>query len=351
MMRLNLTGLARGTAFWQSPRSPQNRFGLRPSGVLPGSDSRSNRQRAFRNGMLLLFSLLLAPAASAQAPAAGNRIASRQDNGQQAPARAPFPPLSQAAEQQLDRLLQAWQAQSQGTKTLECRFQRWTYDMFAAPAGIHAIKSEGIIKYKAPDMGLFQVEKQSFFNGMKDGKPDFVSKPDHYGEHWVCNGEELIEFDHAAKECKIRQLPPELRGENIVQSPLPFVFNLDAQQIKERYWVRQVQSPKPGMVLIEAYPKLQEARAQYRLVQIALNEKTLLPEALLMYAPNFDAKKAPKWEHYEFSDVKRNSMAQSINSFMKNFINQRPPNDYKVFRDAYRPGPSPQMAGGESARR
>jgi TIGR03009 family protein len=259
---------------------------------------------------------------------------------------APFPPLDATAQAQLTTLLRAWETQSKGTKTLECQFQRWHYDLFAAPAGVHASKSTGAIRYASPDRGSFKVEQLLSFDGMgADGKPKFSEKPGVFGEHWVCNGEELLEFDHAEKECRVQQLPPEMRGKQIFESPLPFVFNLDAAQIVDRYWVRQVQAPKPGMILIEAYPKRQEDRSQYKLVQIVLNEKTFLPEALLMYAPNFDLKTAPKWDHYEFVSVKRNSISQGLfDRFMKTFIDEKPPADWKVFHNTYQPPGPPQMA-------
>ncbi len=268
---------------------------------------------------------------------------------------APFEPLDANSQAQLNQLLLEWEQQSKGTKTLECKFQRWHYDLFAAPAGVHATKCQGEIKYAAPDRGLFKVEQKLSFDGMKDEKPQYSEKPGQFGEHWVCNGEELLEFDHSKKECRIQQLPPEMRGQRIFESPLPFVFNLDAKQIVERYWVRQVQAPKPGMILIEAYPKRQEDRSQYKLVQIALNEKTYMPEALLMYAPNFNIKTAPRWDHYEFVNVQRNSISQGLfDRFMKTFIDEKPPNDWKIFHNSYQPQEPPQMASPgtvENARR
>ena len=263
---------------------------------------------------------------------------------------APFPPLSAAEQQNLNVLLKNWETQSKGTKTLECQFKRWHYDLFAAPAGTHAEIANGEIRYATPDRGHFKVTRRMTFDGMKEGKPQYSAKPGQFGEHWVCNGQELLEFDHAKKECNIQQLPPEMRGQKIFESPLPFVFNLDAKQIQERYWVRQVKAPKEGVMLIEAYPKRQEDRAQYKLVQIALGQSTFLPEALLMYAPNFNLKTAPKWDHYEFINIKRNSISQGLmNRFMNTFIEEKPPADYKVFRNPYQqPGP-PQIADRPSA--
>ncbi|TWU60275.1 hypothetical protein Poly51_05500 [Rubripirellula tenax] len=247
----------------------------------------------------------------------------------------PFPPLSVEAQSQLQQVLLAWQKQSQGTKTLECKFTRWHFDMFAAPAGLHATRADGVLKYAAPDRGLFRVDQLVFFAGIDGDKPHYKPQNGQFGEHWVCNGQQLIEMDRSKQECRIQDLPPEMQGKNIISSPLPFVFNLDATQIQQRYWIRQVDAGTPGIVLIEAWPKRQEDRAQYKLVQIALEANTFLPQALKMYAPNFDLKTAPKWDQYEFTDVKRNTIGAALGVFMNNFVPEKPPSSWKIMRDKF----------------
>ncbi|MGB1926051.1 MAG: TIGR03009 domain-containing protein [Rubripirellula sp.] len=263
----------------------------------------------------------------------------------------PFPALNAAAQSQLQTLLQNWEQQSKGMKTLECSFTRWHYDMFAAPQGQFASRADGVIKYAAPDKGLFRVDRLVFFNGFDaNQQPILQAQPGQFGEHWVCNGQQLIEFDRGRKECRIQTLPPEMRGQKIFNSPLPFVFNLDAQQIQQRYWVRQVQAPADDMLLIEAWPKRQEDRAQYKLVQVALDANTFLPRALLMYAPNFHAKNAPKWDHYEFQDSKRNAIGAGFQRFLGNFIPEKPPGDWKILQNNFQAGsaPSGQQAANPS---
>lgn len=275
----------------------------------------------FAIGLAILFSVGHSWAQQAAPPAGGE---------------APFPALDATANAQLQQVLLAWQQQSQGTKTLECKFTRWHYDMFAAPAGLHATRADGQLKYAAPDRGLFRVDSLVFFAGMgSDQKPVYKPQNGQFGEHWVCNGTQLIEFDRTKEECRIQDLPPEMQGKNIISSPLPFVFNLDAAQIQQRYWVRQVESGNPGILLIEAWPKRQEDRAQYKLVQIALESKTFLPQALKMYAPNFHFKTAPKWDQYEFTDVKRNTIGAGFAKFMGNFVPEKPPADWKIVRERF----------------
>lgn len=275
------------------------------------------------------------PSAQKQAAAAPQARVAAQQQPATAPAGQPFPPLSAAAQAQLQQMLQNWEHHSKSVKTLDCKFTRWHFDMFAAPAGVHATRADGVIKYAAPDKGLFRVDRLVFFTGMLKDKPQYKQQPGQFGEHWVCNGTQLIEFDRSKQECRIQDLPKEMQGQKIFNSPLPFVFNLEAQQIQQRYWVRQAQAPKPGMILVEAWPKRQEDRAQYKFVQIALDAETYLPQALLMYAPNFDQKTAPKWDHYEFSEVKRNAIGAGFQKFLGNFIPEKPPSNWKILRDKF----------------
>lgn len=281
-------------------------------------------------------------AEGSQDPAA--RVASQTRPGASTAvtAKAPFEPLSAAAQAQLQQTLQAWEQQSQATKTLECKFQRWHYDNFAAPAGFHATRADGVIKYAAPDKGLFRVDQLAFYAGADKGEPQYKEQPGQFGEHWVCNGTQLIEFDRSKSECRIQDLPPEMQGKNIISSPLPFVFNLNAAQIQQRYWVRQVAVPDPGIIAIEAWPKRQEDRAQYKAVLVVLEAETFLPKALIMYAPNFDAKTAPKKDHYEFLDVKRNAIGAGFQKFLGNFIPEKPPANWKILRDKFNPAAEPE---------
>lgn len=275
-----------------------------------------------------------------QSTPAANQAAGNQSAGNQVP-QAPFPPLPAAEQARLNQFLLAWQQQSQGTRTLDCKFKRWHYDINGAAANVHASKAEGVIRYAAPDKGLFRVDDIVFYQGQQDGKPQYQSIADRFGEHWVCNGQQLIEMDRSNKKCVIQELPPELQGQQIFNSPLPFVFNLDAQQILQRYWVRLVPIENPQIVLVEAWPKRQEDRAQYKLVQIGLDAQTFAPQALIMFAPNFDPKTAPNRDHYEFSDVQRNALTAGIQQFLRNFIVDRPPSDWQIVRNKYQP-PAPE---------
>ena len=158
---------------------------------------------------------------------------------------------------------------------------------------------------------------------------------DDYLSGWGSEQQSKPIFSHSAPLLYLEvAISPEMQGRNIIASPLPFVFNLDAAQVQNRYWVRLTQPPAPHLVMVQAWPKRQEDRAQYKMVQIALDAETFVPRGLAMYAPNFDAK-APVFDQYEFNDVKRNSIGAAITGWMNNFVPDKPPRNWKIIRDNF----------------
>lgn len=227
--------------------------------------------RTLRYAVLLVWACAVPTLVLAQAPTRANAGDGERSPGEvpeRVKAGQPFAPLSDEDQKRLDQLLAKWETESQNTKLLSCDFNRWHFDLGAAPAGVAATWARGAVKYAAPDKGMFRVDTLKFYKGMEEGKPTYASDPKQFGEYWVCNGTELLEFDRSKEECTIQELPEQMRGRQILESPLPFVFNLDAKKIQERYWVREVPPPpgKEGVYLIEAWPKRQEDRSQYRFI-------------------------------------------------------------------------------------
>ena len=110
-----------------------------------------------------------------------------------------------------------------------------------------------------------------------------------------------------------------MQGKQIVSSPLPFVFNLNAQEMKQRYWIREPKMAE-GEFWLEAWPKHQQDRAEFLKVLVILkaDQQQFLPKALIMFPPNFDERQNPLRDVYEFTDVQRNrSLLGNIQNFFK----------------------------------
>ncbi|MEM9826621.1 MAG: TIGR03009 domain-containing protein [Planctomycetota bacterium] len=265
---------------------------------------------------------------------AGNPAARMAAAGNRVPA-MPFPKPSPQAEAEMERVLITWQDQSRRTKYLTLGFTKWNYDLSGSPdAQIPATKSSGVLKYAAPDKGLYEVTEKLFYAGFDDkNQPQYQPKENELGEKWVSTGQTVVAYDQTAKKCTIFPLAKHLQGQGIINSPLPFVFNLNAADARQRYWMRLINPPREDLVMIEAWPKTQKDRAEYKMVQIALTKETFLPAGLIVYHPNFDTVGSPNRDIYEFRDVKRNQIFAGIQNFMNVFVPEKPPKGWEVEED------------------
>ncbi len=197
--------------------------------------------------------------------------------GPQAPsqpqtASAPFvlTPHEQAA---LDQALAAWEERSGQIKMFECEFTRLTFGgqlAVSTQPGQPSLVETGEIKFQSPDKGLFR-----------------VVKPEE-GEHWLCDGQSLFQYDYATKKVKEYPLPPDLQGKGIADGPMPFLFGASAAKLNERYFLRlitpaQVQQQQ---VWLEAYPRYQKDAAEFIKVEIILDRKEMLPIAIRKHETN-----------------------------------------------------------------
>jgi TIGR03009 family protein len=229
-------------------------------------------------------------------PAAGGGTAGRPAAGAQATPAPPAAPLQQnlavapfvlteAQTKLLEQVLLKWEQQSAKVNTYVCAFTRFEVDPTWGPKDNYytLAQSSGTIKYKAPDRGEYAVEVATRWNKEKGA---YVTD-DTALERWMCDGQAIYEWDRKNKLLKVRPLPEELKGKAIADGPLPFVFGAKAEQLKRRYWMRDV-TPTEDLgkkIWLDARPKFQQDAANFQRATVILNEKTFLPEALQLFPP------------------------------------------------------------------
>ncbi|HEY5313623.1 MAG TPA: hypothetical protein VIK18_13940, partial [Pirellulales bacterium] len=132
----------------------------------------------------------------------------------------PPPPLVQPPfqlnpqqEANLDLLLRNWQQTSSQVGTFSCTFTLFEYNAVFGAANKPMRVEQGDIRYARPDKGLYRVKSAG-------------------GEHWICDGRAIYEFNSTKKQLIESRLPPELWGKAIADGPLPFVFGVDAGKLK-----------------------------------------------------------------------------------------------------------------------
>jgi TIGR03009 family protein len=220
------------------------------------------------------------------------RTASRQQVP--LPPRAPQAPFQLTPEQEADlhRLLRAWEKQSQAVQTLACEFKRWEYDETFGqrnpqnPNQVIPKESKGEIKYAAPDKGLYHITEMRIPIGVEAGQPKFQTTGEG-GEHWVCDGQSIWEYNYDKKQLIERRLPPEMQGKAIQDGPLPFLFGAQADKLLARYWMRIVTpATVQGQVWLEAFPKSQIDAANFQRATVILDGASLFPVAIEVHLPN-----------------------------------------------------------------
>lgn len=190
-------------------------------------------------------------------------IVPKEDGQTQRPLQTPFV-LTPEQEVQTDSVLKRWETFSTGIRTFESEFSRILYVVSFQHAGqLDRRVEHGEIRYEAPDRGMFSVHNHQ-------GEPI---------EKWLCDGKSVFEYKFTQKQIDQHELPPEMQGKGITQGPLPFLFGASSEELKRRYYIRQVQPPaeqvRPGQVWLEAFPKTAEDAAEFQRAEMII---TFVPE-------------------------------------------------------------------------
>lgn len=231
------------------------------------------------------------------------------------PVQPPAPPfqLSDVEKQQVFTTLKMWEQTSLQVDNFNTEFTRLEYDAVFGPGrDRHMIESTGTLSFSKPDKGSFRIEaiKRWTKKNPQDVSPaapgEYVLQKEEVGEHWVCDGKAIYEYNHRDKQLVVTRIPENMRGQNISDGPLPFLFGAQADKLDQRYWIRTKQSD-PSQIWLEAYPKWQADAANYDSVDVMLDRKTMQPKALQVRLPG-----AQQWHVYVFDPDKTRTNEKNL---------------------------------------
>lgn len=211
------------------------------------------------------------------------------------------------------RLLNDWARGSSQIRMLHGKHERHVYDSAFEVEKI----SRGEFWYEAPDKGRIDVQPVEVTSQMldarnspeakverrKNGEP-YELKSDS-AERWICDGQRVFDINDPQKSARVVDLPPTLRGENIMNSPLPFLFGMPAQDAVKRFRMTLIRDYRPeyDVVLLEALPKWRQDADNWMKAEIFLNTKTFLPSAVKLIDPA-----ETKRTVYTFQDLQANKV-------------------------------------------
>jgi TIGR03009 family protein len=227
------------------------------------------------------------------------------NNGGQVIQQRPFPELTPQEQAHIDQILAYWEQETAKIERFGCEFSRWEFDSQApgvqelarqlGRGDVTVAASQGVVRFQKPDRGLFKTEVYTKMTGQmtKDRQVELKVDPNNSGEWVVCDGKFVWDYDRKEKIRTKLELPPEMQGLGIMNSPLPFLFGVKADEIKERYWVRAISAgvengkPVENKYAVEAYPKYPVDAVNYHHVQIVLDREMFLPVLMVLYMPEW----------------------------------------------------------------
>ena len=198
--------------------------------------------------------------------------------------------------QELYKLLDDWSRSSSRIKFLTGTHQRHVSNLAFATETI----SKGTFGYQSPDKGKIEMTPVKISKAFlaarnqpnapvergKDGKPFALKSATP--ERWMCDGEKVYDIDDAKKEARVVQLPPDQRGENIMNTPLPFLFGMPPDKAVKRFNIQIDKDYRSGgrpYVALSVTPRTRQDKDNWCLAQIILNTETFLPDAVKLTDP------------------------------------------------------------------
>jgi TIGR03009 family protein len=188
----------------------------------------------------------------------------------------------------MDALLNRWAQQNGKLKTLTVSFVR------IDTSKVWGDKTEymGNAYLQSPNLACLHFKKVD----RPAGKP--ATSTDH--ERIVCTGQQVRQYDFKTKQIFVFPLDPDQRKRAIQEGPLPFLFNLNAQEAKMRWGMSLIGEDKDNY-LIGIKPRTKKDMDVFSSAFLQLSKTTFLPDRMLLVDTN-----GKDTQDYRFSQVDAN---------------------------------------------
>jgi len=264
---------------------------------------------------------------------------------QPAAARKAAPPAAQQTQAapassniDVETLLRQWEGQSSKLKTLDVSIFRRD----DTPSFDEIEFFEGRAIFKNPNLAFInfkKIKQDAAGNPIKKNDDKWDSADD---ERIVCTGTEVWQYKSDTRQIFVYPLEKDQAAKAIEEGPLPFLFNMKAEEAKKRYAIElmkpeTMKDPDPNSYYVSIIPKLDVDRESFSQAFVRLDRSFMLPVQIILYAPNGKGTK-----NFTLNPVKPNA---AVND--ENFVGKVFPG-WKVVRNpaggdapANRPGGAP----------
>lgn len=185
-------------------------------------------------------------------------------------------------------LLQAWERQSEKLKTLDVRIYRVDKD-FRWKDEVHF---EGRAVFKRPNLAYLDFWKLKLAPNAK-GQLGPVKDPKNAKGGWVkthtetivCGKDAVWQYLYEGRQIFVFPLAKGERQRALDEGPLPFLFNMKAQEAEARYEMT-LEGENAQYYLVKVLPKLQEDKESFKLALLYLERNYLLPARIRLLSPD-----------------------------------------------------------------
>jgi TIGR03009 family protein len=187
----------------------------------------------------------------------------------------------------MDWLLQQWEKQSARLKSLDVMILRTD----ETPDWGDMEFYEGRALFKAPNLAFIDFNKIKQDAKKKPiwdpAKKKWVSTP---YERIVCTGTEVWQYRSDVQQIFIFPLEKNEQEKAIEEGPLPFLFNMRADDAKKRYQMTLISKDEKSYG-VSIKPKLEVDKESFRQAFVKLDKVYLLPIRIVMISPDGKSKK------------------------------------------------------------
>jgi len=246
--------------------------------------------------------------------------------GRAEPANRIVPFFLNAAEQrELDEFLARWEKYSGDIKRYDVEFNLMTYDP-TIPGAVPNVPYQttyGDFKYIANPMRFVYVIEGEWRNGERI-KRDEDKAPHIFAEKIIINEKSVFKYEYNSKTVHQINVPPEMIGKGIADSPLPLIFGAKADELKRRFSMKIMPGPKDDMIWLIARPLLVEDQQEFKELEILINRQTLHAGGLRQWDINNKAYKV-----YELRNQKINARLHAVFDDLKAHFTPDVPRGWK----------------------
>ena len=200
-------------------------------------------------------------------------------------------------------ILAEWEKQSRKVVNLSVPFERvdksaaWGDEYFSGRAVL-----------KAPNLACLEFKKckldpegKPLTKPNANGDPAWVLEPEPT-ERVVCTGKEVLQYDYAKKAVYVFPLDKEARMKALQEGPLPFLFNMKADEATRRYGMRLLQEDDREY-LIAIVPNDPSDRSNFERAFLWLSKANFLPNRLRLYPVQSGKDQLKEAQEFTFHNI------------------------------------------------